>query len=87
MDVWILRKKYPNSLTELSSTDRLFLEHFFRVRRISRRKILELGDGLNRGVMTVDEAEALVPFERPKPPKKDFPVSSIKIGLTDREKD
>jgi len=80
VDIWTLRRKYPNSLTELSPADRFFLEHFFRVRRISsRRKIVELWDGLNQGVM-IEEAEALVPFERRKPYRKDFPVISIKIG-------
>lgn len=28
--------------------------------------------------MTIEEAEALVPFERPKPPRKDFPE---RLGL------
>ncbi len=48
---------------------------------------MELWDGLNRGVMTVEDAESLVPFERPKPHRKDFPVISIKIGPTDGEED
>ncbi len=86
VDVWTLRGKYPDSLTELSPTDRFFLEHFFGVRRLrSRRKIVELWDGLNRGLMTVEEAVALVPIDSPKHQRKDFPVISIKIGLSDGE--
>jgi len=83
MDVWVLRKKYPNSLTELSPADRFFVEHFFLVRRInSRRKVAELWDGLNQGILTVEEAVALVSIERlPKYERRDIPVVSIKVGL------
>jgi hypothetical protein len=60
------------------------LEHYFPTRRVSsRKKIVELRDNINRGVMTVEEAEALIPFERPKPPEKDIPVVTIKIGLNE----
>jgi hypothetical protein len=72
---------------ELSPADRFFLEHFFLLRRIYNcRKVVELRDGLNQGVLTVEEAVALVPLESyPKHERKDIPVISIDIGLPDRK--
>ncbi len=71
----------PYGYYELQAIDVWTLRRSFRVRRISScRKIVELWDDLNRGIMTIEEAKAW-----PKPPRKDFPVILIKIGLTEED--
>ncbi|KAK2460483.1 hypothetical protein APHAL10511_007489 [Amanita phalloides] len=65
MNAWILRGKYPDALKELSPADKLFLDHYFSLRRPQNlRKVVELWDGLRKGVLTVDEAVASVPVEK-----------------------
>ncbi len=68
-------------MTEFSPATRFFLEHFFSVRRMnSRRKVAALWDGLNQGILAVEEAVASVPIEMPvKYRRNDFPVVSMRI--------
>lgn len=80
MNVWVLQDKYPNSMTELSTTDRFFSEHFFLLRkRHNCRKVVELWDAVNQGTLTVEEAVDLAPVEKPlNYQRTHFPVISIK---------
>ena len=68
-------------MTEFSPAARFFLEHFFSARGTNNRtKITALWDDLNQGKLTVEEAVALVPIERPvKYRRNDFPVVSIRL--------
>ena len=52
----------------------------------NRKKVAELWDSLNRRVLTVEEAVALVPIERNSGyQRKDIPVVSIKVRYADGE--
>jgi hypothetical protein len=87
MNVWVLRKKYPNSMSELSPADRFFSEHFFSLRRLHNcRKVVELWDAVNNGTLTAEEAVDLAPVERPlKYERTPFPVISIKLAAADED--
>lgn len=64
LDMWALRRKYPDALTELSPADQFFLERFFLLRGTHNcRKVVELWDGLKGGVLTIEEAVASVAIE------------------------
>jgi hypothetical protein len=82
MNIWVLQEKYPNSMTELSTADRFFSEHFFSLRkRHNCRKVVELWDAVNHGTLTAEEAVDLAPVEKPlKYQRTHFPVISIKLA-------
>jgi len=64
------------------------IEHYPSLRRMtSRRKVAGLWDGINKGILTVEEVVAQVPTigTHPKIQRREFPVVSIKIGPADGE--
>ena len=81
LGMWILRKRYQKSMRVFASYSVLFGALFFPIRRTNNcRKVVALWDGLNLGILTVEEAVASVPIETPvKYRRNDFPVISMRI--------
>lgn len=64
LNTWILHQKDNEELKEFSPADNFFLERFWWLRRRhNRRKIVELWECLNGGVMSIEEAMAAAPIE------------------------
>lgn len=82
LSAWAPQQKYPNSLLCLSPADQFFLDYFFKFRRRANlKKIVELWVRLNQGILTIEEAEVLVPVERrPRHERWEIPMLSIKVG-------
>jgi hypothetical protein len=64
MSVLTLQDKYPNAMKKLPPVDKFILDYYFSVRRPRNRlKVVKLWEDLKQGIVTVEEAVALVPIE------------------------